>query len=292
MNFVEPSTVKSERLSPTSDSAVGYEWQSNPELDQGAQRQSSVTCLQACCQDDPDEEMRTYCDYLCDLVQGQISYLELPAKGGTQWNKEEACDCDLIIFGEPKRSLLKRLFTGRLCHKAVNKVPVSILVTCQPRWPIQNILLIVRIEETDEAAVDWVGRLARPSNAKVTILPVLSSFPSVYAPACSEETALGKILSPNTQPGRQLRCLSKQFAQWQIEGALHLRQGEPEWQIRWEVTEGDYDLIVIGADPFRRWRRWLVGDLVTPMLRWVNRPLLVARPAQSAPCPTGVKGHD
>ena len=86
--------------------------------------------------------------------------------------------------------------------------------------------------------------------------------------------------------------MCQQLTQWQITASLRLRQGEPEWQLRWEIAEGDYDLIVIGADPFRRWRRWLVGDLVTPMLRWVNRPLLVARPTQSTQGPTGVTGHD
>jgi nucleotide-binding universal stress UspA family protein len=188
--------------------------------------------------------------------------------------------------------LLKRLLTGRPGHKAVNQVPISILVTCRPRWPIQTILLIVRLEETDEAAVDWVGRLARPSDAKVTILPVVSSFPAVYAPVSSEETALGELLSPKTQPGQQLRCLSQRLAQWQIEGTLHFRQGEPEWQIRWEVTEGNYDLIVIGAEPHGSWQRLLTDELVAPMLSWLNRPLLIARPVRAAQSTVGDKGHD
>jgi nucleotide-binding universal stress UspA family protein len=171
-------------------------------------------------------------------------------------------------------------------------MPVSTLVALRPRWPIQTILLIVRVEETDEAAVDWVACLARRSGAKVTILPVLSSFPSAYAPICSEETALGELLSPNTQPGRQLRCLSQRLAQWHIEGTLRFRQGEPEWQIRWEVTEGNYDLIVIGTEPYARWKRLLMGELVAPMLGWLDRPLLIARSVRAAQRNTGKSVYD
>jgi nucleotide-binding universal stress UspA family protein len=251
-----------------------------------------VTRLLACFQDDRNKEFRAYADYLCGLLHSQLSFMELPAERTVKWIKHKAGDCDLVVFGEPKQSLIERMIAGRPGRRAVSQVPVSILVARQPRWPIKTILMITRTEETDEAALEWVGRLARPSGATVTILPVLCSFPSVYAPACSDETALGEILSPNTQPGRQLRNLCQQLTQWQITASLRLRQGEPEWQIRWEIAKGDYDLIVIGADPFRRWRRWLVGDLVTPMLRWVNRPLLVARPTQLTQYPTGVKGHD
>jgi nucleotide-binding universal stress UspA family protein len=140
--------------------------------------------------------------------------------------------------------------------------------------------------------VDWVARLARPSGAKAYILPVLYSFPSVYAPTSSEETALGELLSHNTQPGQQLRSLSQRLAQRQIEGTLRFRQGEPDWQIRWEVTEGGYDLIVIGAGTYGRWQRLLMGELVAPMLGWLNRPLLIARPALTAQSAVGDKGHD
>jgi nucleotide-binding universal stress UspA family protein len=292
MDILDSSTVESDRRQPTSGSAASDIWKVIPGLDQGVQGQSPVTRLLACCQVDQDEEIRAYADYLCGLVQGQISFLELPAKGSIKRIKEEARDCDLIIFGEAKRSLLKRLLTGRPCHEAVNQAPISILVTCRPRWPIQSILLITRVEETDVAALEWVGRLARPSGAGVTILPIMCSFPSVYAPVCSEETALGEILSPNTKPGRRLRSLSQRLAEWQITTTLHLRQGEPEWQIRWEVAEGDYDLIAIGAEPDSRWQRWLVGELVAPMLRWVNRPLLVARPTQKVQNSSGVLDRD
>jgi hypothetical protein len=100
------------------------------------------------------------------------------------------------------------------------------------------------------------------------------------------------LFSLRTEPGQQLRCLSHRLAQWQIEGTLRFRQGEPEWQIRWEVMDRNYDLIVIGAEPYGRWPRLLMAELVAPMLGWLNRPLLIARPVWAAHGTEGDEGHD
>lgn len=75
---------------------------------QGARALEPATRILACLQDDKDEEMRVYADYLSGLLQGQSSYLEVPAKGGVQRINKEASDCDLLVLGEPKQSLLKR----------------------------------------------------------------------------------------------------------------------------------------------------------------------------------------
>ena len=277
--------------------AVCETWQVIPETDQGycssdTLDQAVVRRLLVCCQGNKSEEVRTYANYLGGLLRSQISYLDSPAKGGIKRISQEANDNDLVIFGEPKQSLLKRLLAGRPCPKAINQLPASLLVSWRPCWPVRTILLIARGEDTDEAAVEWVGRLARPSGAKVVILPILSSFPSVYAPVSFEETALGKLLSPTTESGKQLRCLSQRLVRWQIEGSLRFRQGEPEWQIRQEVTEGNYDLIVIGAEPRGRLQRLLLGELVNQMFGWLDRPLLVARPVQAAHSVVGDTGHD
>jgi nucleotide-binding universal stress UspA family protein len=92
------------------------------------------------------------------------------------------------------------------------------------------------------------------------------------------QTGLDVLLSPNTPSGNYLRYVAQQLKHWQIDGNLHLRQGDPEWQIRDEVAEGNYDLVVIGAEPRGRFYRRLLGELVTPLLRWIDRPLLIARP--------------
>jgi nucleotide-binding universal stress UspA family protein len=92
------------------------------------------------------------------------------------------------------------------------------------------------------------------------------------------QTGLDVLLSPNTPSGQQLRRIAQRLTRWQIESDLRLRQGEPDCQVREEVADGNYDLIIVGAEPYGRLHRLLPDELVGPLLRWVNRPLLIARP--------------
>jgi nucleotide-binding universal stress UspA family protein len=212
------------------------------------------------------------------LLGGQVSHVSMTAKGTMARITQAASDCDLVIFGEPEQSCPERLLAGRPCGKAIAQVPTSFLVARRPRRPIKQILLILRVEETDEAAVEWLGRLARPTDAAVTILPIVPSPPVMYNLGNRLQTGLDVLLSPNTPSGRQLRHVAQRLTRWQIESDLRLRQGEPDWQVREEVADGNYDLIIVGAEPYDRLHRLLLGELVGPLLRWLNRPLLIARP--------------
>ncbi len=235
------------------------------------------TRLLVCAPASRSETMQAYGQYIGDLLGGQTAYLEMSETNGIDTFKQAACACDLAVFGEPTPTLTTWLRHGRTACKAAQQTPTSILIARQPRWPIQKILLVLRVEATDQAAVNWVCRLARPSGADVTILPIVPSLPAMYSQGAQVQTELGVLLSPNTPSGRQIRHLAQQFVEWEITGTMRLRQGEPNWQIQTETTETAYDLVVIGAEPHPRWQRWLLGELVSPLLRWAFMPVLVAK---------------
>ncbi len=222
--------------------------------------------------------VREYAQYLRRLLGDQICFEPMISKDGVSHIRLAAANCDLVIFGEPEQSWLETLLTGQPCGQAIAQAPTSFLLARRPRWPIKSILLILRIEKTDEAAVDWLGRLAQPGKTAVTILPIVPSLPAMYRLGNRVQAGLDVLLSPNTPSGRHLRHIAGQLKQWQIESDLHLRQGEPDWQIRDEVAEGKYDLVLIGAEPRGRIYRFLLGELVGPLLCWIDRPLLVAQP--------------
>lgn len=83
-------------------------------------------------------------------------------------------------------------------------------------------------------------------------------------------------MAAKTPAAARLRLLVAQFAGWQIPTTVQLAWGEPLWQVRSEVASGAYDLIIVGADPPGRLYRFLVGNLVGPLLRCAGRPVLVA----------------
>ena len=195
------------------------------------------------------DAVREYAQYLRDLLGGQICYEPMVSKEGVGRIKLAVANCDLIVFGEPEQSWLETLLTGQPCDRAIAQSPTSFLLARRPRWPIRSILLILRIEKTDEAAVDWLARLAQPGKTAITILPIVPSLPAMYSQGTGVQAGLDVLLSPNTPSGRHLRHIAEQLKQWQIEGNMRLRQGEPDWQIWQEVVEGNYDLILIGAEP-------------------------------------------
>lgn len=220
--------------------------------------------------------LRAYGEYLTSLLQGQTTYRQATAKDHISSINQAENSCDLLIFGEPEQSAIERFLFGPVGRRVARKTSTTILVARQPHWPIRKILLVIRVEETEELAVDWAGRLTRFSDAQLTILPLVPSQPLIYGSGSRLQVGIASLLTPNTPSGKQLRRFLSQLRKWQVNGTLRVRQGDPLWQICWEIDEGKYDLVIIGADQCSRWRRWLFGELVGPLMCRVNRPLLIA----------------
>ena len=221
--------------------------------------------------------VREYAQYLRGVLGGRICFEPMLSKEDVGRIRQASTNCDLIVFGEPEQSWLETLLTGRPCVQAGAQSSTSFLLARRPRWPIEHILLILRIEETDEAAAAWLAHLVQPGKTAVTILPIVPSFPALYRLGNPVQAGLDVLLSPNTPSGNHLRYVAQQLKHWQINGNLHLRQGDPDRQIQDEVAEGNYDLVLIGAEPRGRLYRFLLGEFIGPLLYWIDRPLLIAR---------------
>lgn len=216
-----------------------------------------------------------YANYLCHLLNGRLQHLVLPGQHTVTAVARAAAHNDLIILDEPEQSLAARLCLGRPGQKLAAQAPASILVARQPLWPLRQILLVLRLDDNDETAVFWTKRLAQASGAAVTILPLVPSLPAMYAP---RPDGVAALLSSQTAAGQQVRQVARQLNEAQVTAVIHLRQGEPDGQISHEIEAGLPDLVIIGAEPTIKWQRWLLGDLVSPLLSWIAHPVLVAKP--------------
>lgn len=228
-------------------------------------------------EDEQGEIVRAYAAYLRNLLGGDICYQPVTSRDDLEVFQLAAPHCELVIFGEPDQTWLDRLVFGKSCCQALNQSSSSFLLARKPRWPIQRILLILRFEETDQAAVEWLVRLAQCCSASVTVLPIVPSLPAMYALGNQFYAGPDVLLSSNTGTGQELRQVINRLNQLQINGILRLRRGEPDWQIRHEIAAGDYDLVVIGEEPHGRIFRLLLGEIVSHLLYWMERPLLIAK---------------
>lgn len=192
-------------------------------------------------------------------------------------NTSQWSPTDLVIFRNPEHSILKRLVLDSMKNALFLQIPASILVLNKKTiWPIEHLLLIVESGDEDEASVQWTLDLAQRSAATVTLLPLISSPPPMYA---SLERALtsAQILKSGCPLGKRLRKITHQMEAYQIQGHIKIRHEPAEQQVRCELLENKYSLIVVNNKPKTTWRSWIMAEMINPLLHWANIPLLIAK---------------
>ena len=229
------------------------------------------------------DEVSAFALALSDLLDARVGHFspEIGTKDPSDAlvREVERASYDLVAWGEPEQPLGRQLLSGPAYCQAVERVPTSLLMVRRPRLPLKRLLLIVRGEDiVDSMAVNWAVRLAQPSGAAVTVLAVVPPVPAMCDGRTRMQDGLYALLTTDTALGQQMRRIAQCLVDWEVEGTLRLRQGAPDEQIRCEVAEGDYDLIVVATKPHDQWRRWLMRDQVLSLLRWTDRPVLVAKP--------------
>jgi len=222
------------------------------------------------------DEIRSYAEYIRDLLNASIEYV--PGETALDALVQKARDdYELVIIGRSDKSFCQRLLSRLTDRKSGGHLPASLLIARRPRQPLRRLLLVIQGNASDGEATDWTLRLAGPSGASVTALAVVPPVPAMYCGLARMEQGLAELLTTDTILGRQMRQVTQQLVNGQIEGTLRLRQGSPEWEIRREVAEGRFDLLVIAAAPQDSLARLTLGDLTVSLLRTVNRSILVTR---------------
>jgi len=227
------------------------------------------------------EAISAFAQVMAELLDAQLSRYS-PVAG-----MSVACDAlpqeltaqgfDLLVWGEPEQPVCQQLLGGLAYHKALDRVPTSLLVVRRPRWPLHRLLLVIQGDEGDEIAAVWTARLARAARAGVTVLAVVPPLPAMYAGCVRMQQGLAELLTTDTPLGQQMRRVARRLVEWEVEGTLRLRQGVPDQEICREVAKGDADLILLSAEPHARWQRILAGRCADKMLGWADRPVLIAK---------------
>ncbi|MBN1318694.1 MAG: universal stress protein [Anaerolineales bacterium] len=228
-----------------------------------------------------DDTCSTYARYLGQLLGAEVTYSEPAGSLDALTNKIAKEGHELVICGEFFPSLIRRLIYCPQDSRLARMSPTSLLLVRGSRRSLEKILWVVRPEskETNETAFSWITRLARHTLAQVVILVVVPPVPAMYCSSRQMQPGLASLLSSNTALGTKLGTLARRLSDEGIEAALKLRQGPPETQLRLEVDSTDPDLIVISGEPETSWKRWITGEQINPLLRWADRPVLIAKPS-------------
>jgi nucleotide-binding universal stress UspA family protein len=144
-----------------------------------------------------------------------------------------------------------------------------------PHWPLRKILLVLRGNERDLQAASWAIRLAHRSGAAATLLLVYPDAPGLYTRSAHVQLDLSMLIHLQGGVGGLLRRILDEFGQKRIPCQLRMHKAEPCEQIRTELSQGQYDLVIISCEGHGRLWRWYFGELVRPLLSWADRPVLV-----------------
>lgn len=226
------------------------------------------------------EEVNSFARRLGSLLHAEVEHLELIEESGFFLNtlaRKAEKGYDLIILGPQGQSFSKRLISRPIRERILRQLPISLLVIRRTRWPISRMLILLRGEEGDCSSVDWGIRLAQACNATVTLLAIVPSIPIMYQGLKRFEVGLHELLTTESKLGQHLRRVAERLVKENLEGTLRLRQGSEEWQSRYELSVGDYDLIIVAADSEDWFQRHIIGGLAYPLLHWTDRPVLIAK---------------
>ena len=231
------------------------------------------------------EFLHTYAHSVSKLLGGELEQITL--SGSSHEVYYEAIDklardkTDLLICEKPIQTFLDRLVTGSTGAMLLKDCPVATLFSGDQRLPIQKILLVVQGDGNDASAAEWAARFAKNSSAHLVALPVMVPVPEMYVEIQHEHHKLAGLLAGESPISCAVRKVMQQLVDQGIEGTFKIRNESPEWQICRECAEGDYDLVIIGAENQTWARKIFVNEIVYPVYSKITSPLLVSKPGHS-----------
>lgn len=170
---------------------------------------------------------------------------------------------DLIVVAATDRSRLMRLFLGSRVTHVVRESNTSVLVVRRPPDAIRRILVSIGGMAQSLDTVRLAGEWGQAFNAPVTILHVLSQLPLMFQGLEAElgHYSLDELTTIEPEVRPLLQQAMDDLAATGVLGGLRLREGLVAEQVLAEVTEGEYDLLVIGAHAASGVDRLLMEDL-------------------------------
>ncbi|CAG0928752.1 Universal stress protein/MSMEI_3859 [Thermoflexales bacterium] len=192
-----------------------------------------------------------------------------------------AWQADLIVMGQLGRRGFTRFIMGGTATRIIQYARCSVLLVKGQRSALRNMLVCTAGGRPGLRDVETAGQLAAQAKAAVTVLHVMSQVAlseKTYQPEL--EAAAAELIARQTREGLHLEAALNQLTSWGVSCAAKVRHGFVVDEIVAEVKDGDYDLLIIGANLARGLTRWLLDDVMAHVLERTQVPILVVRDAR------------
>jgi nucleotide-binding universal stress UspA family protein len=194
----------------------------------------------------------------------------------------DSSNYDLIVLKARQVVQLKDHLKSKVGHQVARQAPISVLVVKRKQPDLKRILLCTSGVDIADPVIEMGTHLAQATQAKVTLLHVADSIPTMYTGLDKIEEHLPEILQTDTPMAQHLRHAIKLFAKNKVDAELELRHGSVSDEILIEARTGDYDLIILGASKAStNLTGWLMGDITDQIVKAARCPVLVVRKSKS-----------
>jgi nucleotide-binding universal stress UspA family protein len=189
-----------------------------------------------------------------------------------------ANEYDVAIIGARRKGEGGLYFRPEKTYEVIKAVPPPVLVAIGSCHHLQRILVCTGGKKYIDDAVQLAGEIAKCVNGTVTLLHVMAEPPAIYADLVRLEEDVDRLLSSDSELGRNLRGQKESLQKMGIHVEVRIRHGLALDQIFIETDEGKHDLIVTGTSQARGpFRHYIMGDLTRGVLNRAECPVLVAR---------------
>jgi nucleotide-binding universal stress UspA family protein len=168
---------------------------------------------------------------------------------------------EVVVLGRSSEpSISGSIGLGQTARKVLVQTQRPVLLVPAPRAKLERILICTAAGEPGKADVRFGGRLARQADANASVLHVRS---------------IAATPEQRKRVDRHLRQTEATLISLGLKPEIKMKEGAPVETILRESSEGDYDLIVIGAPSPRAPHEIYWRDLATQVVSGAACPVLV-----------------
>jgi nucleotide-binding universal stress UspA family protein len=216
------------------------------------------------------------------LLEAQKVPAELISKSGNPVDeivkRTREIAYDLVVIGAVRKGQPGPFAISTKAYKIIKLIKPPVLVVFGNPTGLKRILLCSGGKGYIESAFDLVGRIAQRAGASLSLLHVMPQPPAIFSQIRRLEEDADRVLTSNSELGRNLRREQQMLTALGIETEVRLRQGFVLEEIFREIRGGHYDVIVAGSSlstgPLRT---YVLGDITREIVNRADRPVLVAR---------------
>jgi nucleotide-binding universal stress UspA family protein len=189
---------------------------------------------------------------------------------------------DLVVFGRGG-SRWSRFARWRKRPSLSAALPASSLLVQGQARGISRALICAGGDETVVADARFTARLARRTRAQATILHVLSQVPLVFGRGAARERITEAFAATGSPEIRHMQAAVAELDAAGVDATIKVRVGLVVEEIKAELAEGNYDLLVIGAHRSQGLvERLLLEDVAAEIVPQSPVPVLVVKSARRA----------